>query len=457
MMDTYICSNEEIVKAVTQSNIDKINSMCVKSEFDTYLESVARSDHDYKKNYKKSFYNYHIEHNGKHLIYNTLYNTLVKMGDEEYKEYNSEDGEITNRSIYVKNGLWVPIDVDERYVYILLAKKINSMKRKNSSITITTTMKCNARCRYCYENNVCKNDFNEEYLDELLEFLKEKSANDILNLCWFGGEPLLNTKLIDDITNELREKGIDYASYIITNGSLLNDKIICKKLDEWNVRCMQITFDGTKEVYERVKNYVNKDEGDYYKIISNIMEVAKKKVAVNIRLNISPDNFKNILVLVEELESLLGTLNNVSIYPAFVTGEEKKFTEQEKVNIVYGLFKVLSNPQKITSSSKFYSLPKTRSCMREDPYAFVIDVNGNIYNCEHNVGRKEKAIGNLKDGIYGNDISKHCEVNLRNECIECVFLPKCMGGCSSNYQSGDSPCMIEKYIIEGYMRFLLEG
>lgn len=456
-MDTYICSNETIVRAITQSSIDEINSKCVKGELDTYLETVARRDYDYNKRYKKSFYNYHIEHNGIHLIYNTLYNTLVKLSDKEYKEYNSIGEETTNRSIYVKNGLWVPIDVDERCVYIALAKKINNRKRKNSSITITTTMKCNARCRYCYENNVCKNDFNEEYLDKLFEFLKEKSENNILNLCWFGGEPLLNTKLIDDITSELRNNGIDYASYIITNGSLLNDRIVCEKIGEWNVRCMQITLDGTKEVYEKIKNYINKDEGDYYKIISNIMEVAKKEVAVNIRLNITPDNFKNILALVEELELLLGALNNVSIYPAFVTGEEKKFTEQAKVDVVYRLFKVLGNPQKITSSSKFYSPPKTRSCMREDPYAFVIDVDGNIYNCEHNVGRKEKAIGNLQEGIYGDGLPKRCEENLRNECMDCVFLPKCMGGCISNYQSGDSPCMIEKYIIKGYMRFMLEG
>lgn len=455
MMDTLICSNEEIVKAVTQSNIDEVNLISVKNELDTYLTTVSRSDYDYKKVYKKSFYNYHIERNGKHLIYNTLYNTLIKMSGEEYKEYNSV-AETANKSIYIKNGLWVPENVDEQYVYMTLAKKINSNKRKNSSITITTTMKCNARCRYCYENNVCKNDFNEAHFNKLFEFLKEKSANKTLNLCWFGGEPLLNTKLIDDITAKLQKNGIDYASYIITNGSLLNDKIIYEKLGEWNVRCMQITFDGTKEVYEKIKNYINKEDGDYYKIISNIIKVSKQGIAINIRLNINPDNYKNILALVEELESFFDTLNNVSIYPAFVTGEKKKFTEQEKVNVIHSLFRVLNNPQKITSSSKFYSPPKTRACMREDPYAFVIDVDGNIYNCEHNVGRKEKAVGNLSEGIYESEFCKQCGENLRNECIDCVFLPKCMGGCSSNYQSGDSACMIEKYIIEGYMRFMLD-
>ena len=42
----------------------------------------------------------------------------------------------------------------------------------------------------------------------------------------------------------------------------------------------------------------------------------------------------------------------------------------------------------------------------------------------------------------------------KQECERCVFLPKCYGGCEANYIEGDSPCMIEKYLIKAYLQIL---
>lgn len=47
-------------------------------------------------------------------------------------------------------------------------------------------------------------------------------------------------------------------------------------------------------------------------------------------------------------------------------------------------------------------------------------------------------------------------VTLREECKKCVFLPKCMGGCAANLETNDEACMIEKYMIQGYLAYLAE-
>ena len=93
--------------------------------------------------------------------------------------------------------------------------------------------------------------------------------------------------------------------------------------------------------------------------------------------------------------------------------------------------------------------------MSDDPNSFVIDIHGNIYTCEHQVGRKQCRIGSLEAGLFTDDYRKNGK-SLRGKCTSCVFLPKCMGGCESKYLAGEEPCMIEKYIIMAFLEYLLE-
>ena len=454
-MDTLISADESIVKIIQGTSLDKLKSLKTNGEVSTYLQSVLQSEDVSHNDYKCSTYNCHAESNGIHLIYNTLYNTLVKMDDKEYLNFIKAETSNPAKVDYLKNGLWVGNNAEEYRKYLALANLMTVVSSNHINLTVTTTMKCNARCKYCYENGVVRKDFNEEYLSGVVDFIKEQTKNAYVNLCWFGGEPLLNTKIIDRITEKLNKENISYGSYIITNGSLIDDEMVEEKFSAWNVHDVQVSFDGTIAMYEKVKNYIDKSEGIYYKILYQLAKLAEKKIYVNIRMNISPENYHNILLLVEELELALGKYDNVVFYPAFITGEKNKFTEEEKYMVVYELLKKLKNPQKLTSSSKFYSTPRIHACMKEDPNSFVIDVDGFIYACEHYVGRSENAIGDLKVGLY-NDDDRFKQNVLRDECRNCLYLPKCMGGCASSYTGGDSACMIDKYIINAYMKYLME-
>ena len=93
------------------------------------------------------------------------------------------------------------------------------------------------------------------------------------------------------------------------------------------------------------------------------------------------------------------------------------------------------------------------ACMNGDPRSFSIDVNGNVYSCEHYVGQDKYRIGDLDTDLFANDL-RGKDVTFRDECKSCVFLPKCFGGCEANRAEGDSPCMIEKYLIKAYLQIL---
>ena len=404
--------------------------------------------------YKKSEYNY-VQQNGEfYLIYNTLYNSLMRLNEEEFVRFSHpddlEDGIV---NAFVENGLWVDTEIDEKAKYLACAEAYTLYVPRPLTITITTTLKCNARCSYCYEKGVQQTDIVEGAADKIIDFIKRHSKVNEVHLIWFGGEPLINMSFIDLLCKRLIEEGIAYFSYLISNGSLLNKEVIGTRFKYWNIKDMQITLDGTKEIYEVIKNYKNPEEGEFYSILNSIRIAAEEGIFINIRLNIGRGNRDSILVLLKELDTVFYRYNNVVFYPAFITGEKEPLSEEERVEFVKDMLLCMKNIKKLTTSTKFYSLPRMHACMNGDPQSFTIDVNGNVYSCEHYVGKADNCIGKLEDDFKGRD-SRGKDVSFRDVCATCVFLPKCFGGCEANWIENDTPCMIEKYIIQACLQIL---
>lgn len=404
--------------------------------------------------YKHSVFNYIQKKNKYVLIYNTLYNSLVRLTLEEYEDYKNLYSLNNNlEKDFISNGLWIDKSLDEKQRYLACSQAYTLYMPRPLSITITTTLKCNARCTYCYENGVSQIDIYENAEEEIVDFIKKHLETNEVNITWFGGEPLLNVNFIDKLTNRLLEEKIQFSSYIITNGSLLSDEIVNDKLQFWNVKNIQITLDGTEKEYIKRKRYINPSEGEFYKILNNISKVALKGIFVNIRLNIDTQNKLDILKLLKEIDKIYSKYENVVFYPAFITGTSNVLAEEEKITYVKEMLLTMKNIKKLTAGTKFYSLPRMHACMNGNPKSFSIDVNGNIYTCEHHVGIENHKIGNINFEENLND-SRGRNIVFREECDKCVFLPKCYGGCESNYLEGDSPCMIEKYLIKAYLEIL---
>lgn len=400
--------------------------------------------------YKKSEFNYVHEKEDYALIYNTLYNSLIRLDADEYKQYLS--GDEVNETL-LENGIFVEKEVNEKAKYLACSQVYTLYMSRPLSITITTTLKCNARCTYCYEKGVEQQDIFDDAEEHIIKFIKRHMIRKEVQIIWFGGEPLMNIQFIDALSNRLTHEGIKFESYIITNGSLLTEDIINEKLSLWNVRNVQITLDGTKEEYEIRKNYINPLKCGFYNILNNIRGIAKKNVFVNIRLNIDRENKENILELLKEIDIIYANYENVVFYPAFITGSQYPMDEEEKVEYIKRMLLEVKNIKKLTAGNKLYSLPRMHACKNGDPRSFSIDVCGNVFTCDHYVGKEEKKIGNIAAAELEKD-DRGYEILLREECNNCVFLPKCYGGCMSNYLEGDSPCMIEKYLIKAYLDIL---
>ena len=452
-METLMSGNENILALMyaMNSNFDfeKMN-MQSKKFFEKMREEILNST-----DVKTSVFNYREETSEKVLIYNTLYNSMIKLTPQEFFQFKQQkncEPELIRK--FIECGLYVTSETDERENY----RKWREEFQKRSeylSVNITTTLKCNARCPYCYEHGVKPVDFDETKIDALINFIKQNKKDPPVKLNWFGGEPFMNPKLIDEVTTRLAELGFEYNSFAITNGSLITKRLIESKFKKWNLRGVQITLDGTAEQYEKRKSYVDGQRQVFKKILNRIEWLSKANIHVDIRLNIDRENMNDILNLIYVLQSRFDGEENVVYYPAFVTGVDDKLTEKEKVDFIKKLFIAAANPGKMSISKRLYSFPRNMSCMRNDPQSFSVDAYGRVYNCEHLVGRKEKSLGTLKR-LPKKINEARLNEPLRRECEHCIFLPKCMGGCASNLRTGDAACMIEKYMIQAYMKYMCE-
>lgn len=94
------------------------------------------------------------------------------------------------------------------------------------SIWVTST--CNMKCKYCYvEEMKDKQNFPIASVYRLMDFICNTYNNQRIKINFFGGEPLLNLKLIKLIVSEIeKHEEFEVSYYMTTNGLLLDDETI---------------------------------------------------------------------------------------------------------------------------------------------------------------------------------------------------------------------------------------
>ena len=59
----------------------------------------------------------------------------------------------------------------------------------------------------------------------------------------------------------------------------------------------------------------------------------------------------------------------------------------------------MKDPAKVMSVNRLYRQPLTAPCHRAQPNAFSIDAEGNVYKCEHDIGRPDNKLGYIFTGV----------------------------------------------------------
>ncbi len=333
----------------------------------------------------------------------------------------------------IANHFLVPEDFNE-YRSVKQLRRVYQSRSTGEAINhyvILPTTFCNAHCFYCYESDYPRVHMTEETANKLIDYIIGHRQDKKVKLTWFGGEPLVGIKRIDQISQGLKDHGIPFHSTMISNGYLFNEEIIDRSVELWNLKQIQITLDGTEKVYNRVKAYVNVTDNPFRHVLDNIDSLSAHKIYVNIRLNVDFYNKDDIRVLIDELGERYSGNDHVSVYMNMLfngAGYDPVYhSTDESVELMKIIDDYLERLKslKVGHPGKDIPLLQTSQCMADNPHAVEIQPDGSFCRCEHE--NVLDSYGSIEKGILDPQKPlKWKEVIERSEfCPECSMFPSC--------------------------------
>lgn len=367
-----------------------------------------------ENNYKLSNYIIKTEINDKIVFIHTITWSIYALDKIEFDNILTNETMIINK-IVIPNYFNEDILAHEVYLKRMTPKQLPTFEKIYGCVILTTTA-CNARCAYCYENNITKKEvMTLKTAEDIVQYLAEKhhGIKSPLEIQWFGGEPLLNQTVIDYMVNRFNELDIPFSSKMISNGFLFNDETI-EKLDKWKLKHVQITFDGIFDDYNQGKNYVYTDIDAFLTVLNNVHNILDKtNTKVIIRINISNENIFKIYDAIEFLKDEFKNNidKNLSIYiaPIFQIRNEAEnaidgfWDEIERLKQIVNMPNISKCDIELNEET-FKRKQINKNCMSFNGGSLVILPNGNLAPCEHI--NDEDIYGNIYDGITNIDVVK---------------------------------------------------
>jgi len=371
-------------------------------------------------------------------------------------------------------GILVEDDVDElkKYEYLHNLQKYN---KTSLGYTLVMTYACNLRCPYCYEGqNKLNKHMDEKTADIVINYIK-KSVEDNntkrLHVGLYGGEPLLNEKMCKKIVEELydysKDKGIAYGGSIVTNGTLLNEDNI-KWMVNSNVKSAQLTLDGPEDLHDRSRFYRN-GRGTYEDILKNVRLAKDLGMSPGFRISVDKNTINRISDLLDDLKER--KLNDIPISFGFINVQTEACKSYEPNCLGEEEFaKKLPELWELAKEKGFYIMTRPHraivSCGMVSESGYAIDPFADIYKCWDFIGRKNHLSGHIDEDGKAHYYTPYYDVLTRSpyefeECRTCRYLPNCGGGCTSRawFKNGtyhSSVCNIDKYMMEDAIKFYVK-
>lgn len=364
------------------------------------------------------------------LLFNLLTRELLLLTPEEYA--NALELPYLRKQWFV-----VPQETDEKKLVGLarwIQKSMERERKRIKSYTILTTTDCNARCFYCYELGRSRVPMTEETALKTADFIKANCGGKPVRLAWFGGEPLYNYRVIDLICNKLREEGVDFHSFMISNGYLFDEELARKAVEDWKLDQVQITLDGTEPVYNRCKAFIYREGSAYQVVTGNIERLLDKGISVWVRMNLDFHNADDLMLLAEELAERFGGKPGFAAYSHLIFDEKTPWDQRyslEKWERLYELRRRLEHRLKdLGISSPHRSRLKRKlpmsQCMADDRSTVVITPDGHLGVCEH--FSESELIGHIdspeRDQAVIASFQQRCDEI--PECATCFYYPECI-------------------------------
>lgn len=362
------------------------------------------------------------------LLFNLLTRELLFLTEEEYKDLH-------NIPYLKERWFLVPEQTKEKELVGLVRWVLRTQQKKAKAITgytIFTTMDCNARCFYCFEHGRARTPMSDETAYKTAKYIYEHCGGEKVKITWFGGEPLYNQNAMEIICSELQRLGVSFTSTAVSNGYLFDNKTVEKAVKEWNLKQVQITLDGTEQVYNKIKAYIYKDTNPYQIVMDNIGHLLDAGVFVQIRLNMDLKNAENLLALVDEISGRFPNRQNIGIYARHIFKGNvplaDSHTEDEWVTYEQALQRINTRIEEKGLALKrgIKKHVRIHYCMADSGSSVTIVPSGDIGLCEHY--SESEFIGHIDSDQFDAEMIKSWKQTIPEipECDTCFYYPECI-------------------------------
>ena len=354
------------------------------------------------------------------LLYNTLTCSLLLLTPDEAAD-------ITAQRELIDRWFLVPEAHDDQKLcrqVRQMAALLTPAPKVVTSYTILPTTGCNARCFYCYEQGTKPVTMTAETASQVVRYIVAHRGDEKITLRWFGGEPLVNAKVIDQICTELNGQGVPFRSEMTTNGYLFDADMVQRAKNLWQLQKVQITLDGTAQTYNRVKAYVYQGVNAFERVLENIGQLIAVGIRVLIRLNVDKHNIGEMAELAELLHQHFGSNEHLSVYSHELFGER---TPEDNATLFAQRMQL---EQQIAKHGilRIKELPKDihlNQCMADNDGSVVIAPDGHLGKCEHFIDRE--FFGHIDSeerdmAIIRKFKERRAEIEA---CATCPFYPQC--------------------------------
>ncbi len=348
----------------------------------------------------------------------------------------------------------------------------------NFAININLTSACNLNCTYCFARGGDYGEQKDNMSEAILPTLKDLILQNVtssrkVRFEYFGGEPLLNEKMIEHLVSFAKdlekETGIKVLHRISTNLTILSDKML-------NLLCennfvVSVSIDGKKEIQDLQRPSRN-SKSSYDIILNNVERIKKANSSVKMvaRMTIAQKEvsiFENVFSLVKTR-----LFDYVSVYPASVLSSDgsysyyfddevqkqykelfERYSELFDVNPMFrGFLEIEKTLDEILSGKLSIS-----HCSAGGNYC-TLSSDGSIVTCHRLCGNKKYMMNTAESGVLNSDLKDDWsrKVLESKTCSNCFARYICGGGCKQEHISATGNFIDKNLNACRYRQFFIE-
>lgn len=349
-------------------------------------------------------------------------------------------------------------------------KELNRISTQNKDyfLIILPTLNCNFSCWYCIQNHIpsIMSETTVSRIKDHLEYMVKKEEITSLHIEWFGGEPFMGYKniilpLSRFAKNLCDTYNLPFYNTATTNGFFLTQEKY-QSMKEIEMNGFQITLDGDRDMHNHVKISSN-GESAFDKTLGNIKGYLEYNNNATLKLRINYTHQNLTKKVIEQIKDLFPTQlrKRVQINLKKVWQEEvDKNYYNKTINVQKNFSKLGFQVQKLDIVTNYIPCYVCRK------YYTAINYDGNLIKCTaSNDLYSKQPLGNINpDGsLHWTEgvEEKFMTLSFENKkCLECKYLPLCMGVCPRNYDKRHHRCKMDSFDInidKGILNYVKEA